>query len=190
MNKNYAFQIVSFWMVLCLSLSFYPREVKGDWNMESAENYLEHQYREWKLADGTTLWAKYDSVGKNTIILVDEDFHPIILKTWELSKEDAKFQRDMWKKYHGKVQGNWNEESAQRRKDREYREWELADGTKIFAQYKDVGKNTILLVDIEGAPVILKTSDLSKEDAVFQRKQWNKHLKEERKERAEKRKQR
>lgn len=189
MKKSFILQIFALFALFFLLFSFNP-VVKGDWDMESAEDHLEHRFREWELADGTKIWAKYMGVGKNTIILTNEDYQPVILKTRDLNKEDAKFQREMWKKHHGEPQGGWDEKSAQERIDRHYREWELADGTKVFAQYKGVGKNTILLVDLEGNPVILKIKELSKEDAAFQRKKWNQHLREMRKERAEERKQR
>ena len=189
MKMYSVFQTVAFLTLFFLSFSFNP-VVKGEWDMESAEDHLEHQYREWELADGTKIRAQYMGVEKNAIILRDENMQPIILKTWELSKEDARFQREMWKKHHGEPQGGWDEKNAQKRIDRQYREWELADGTKIFAQYKDVGKNTILLVDLDGNPIVLKTKELSKEDAAFQRQKWDQHLRDVRKERAEKRKQR
>lgn len=188
MKKIFAFQIALFLTLFFLTAPTYPQEVKGLWDEEAVQEYYNQNYREWELADGTKIWAQYVTVGKNTIILKDENFHPIILKTWELSKEDAKFQREQWKKNHGKVKAHWDEESAQEFLDGLSREWVLADGTKLWAYYKSVEENAIVLIDEDGKSIRLKTKELSKEDAAFQRKKWNQHLRDVRKEKAKERK--
>ena len=192
MKKNFILQIALFLAVVFLAISAYSQKqfrTLGPLTEEEELRYWDQAFRDWELADGTTIWAQYMGVEKNAIILKDENQQPIILKTWELSKEDAKFQREMWKKHHGEPQGGWDEKSAQDRIDGEYREWELADGTKIWASYEAVKRNEIIL-RVDGKNKTFKTRELSKKDAVFQRKKWNQHLREMRKERAEKRKQR
>ena len=72
----------------------------------------------------------------------------------------------------------------------DYREWELADGTKLWAKFDSVVKGGIVLEDHEGQLKSLKTNELSKKDAKFQIDEWKKHVREERKERAQKRKER
>ena len=71
-----------------------------------------------------------------------------------------------------------------------YREWELADGTKLWAKFDSVVKGGIVLEDHEGQLKSLKTNELSKKDAKFQVDEWKKHVREERKERTQKRKRR
>lgn len=193
MNKNYAFQIPVFLIVSFLTVSAYSQtdfETLRPLTKDEELQYWDLAYREWELADGTKIWAQYVSVGKNTIILKNEDQEPVILKTWELSKEDAKFQREQWKKSHGKVKAHWDEESAQEFLDESYREWELANGTKIDARYESVEENSILLYTIDGNYIKLKTKELSKEDIKFQKYLWQKQLRKDRQKRAEKRKQR
>ena len=70
----------------------------------------------------------------------------------------------------------------------DYREWELADGTKLWAKYNSVEKGEIVLEQYDGQLKTLKTKELSKKDAKFQISEWQKQVREERKERAQKRK--
>ncbi len=72
----------------------------------------------------------------------------------------------------------------------DYREWELADGTKLWAKYDSVVEGGIVLKEYDGQTKTLKTKELSKKDAKFQIDEWKKHVREERKERAQKRKER
>ena len=43
--------------------------------------------------------------------------------------------------YPQEVKGLWDEEAVQEYYNQNYREWELADGTKIWAHYKTVDEN-------------------------------------------------
>lgn len=209
MKKSFVFQIAPVLLALPLTVPVYSQEIEGalpeeeipqTWDLGPSDEDEDArlpswcvEYREWELEDGITIWARYVADGKNTVILEDEFFNPIILKNSQLSKEDAVLLKNIQKakkKLPGKVKAHWDEKSAQEFIDSLCRKWELADGRIIEARWVSVEENSILLYDMFGKYIEVKTKELSKKDAKFQKELWHKQVRKERKERAEKRKQR
>lgn len=212
MNQFLIFQITIFWTVVFLTISAYSQNNFETLEPLTYEQELQYwdlgpsdedegarlpswcvEYREWELEDGITIWARYVSDGKNTVILEDEFFNPIILKNSQLSKEDSILLKNIQKtkkKIPGKVKAHWDEKSAQEFIDSLCRKWELADGRIIEARWVSVEENSILLYDMFGKYIEVKTKELSKKDAKFQKELWHKQLRQDRKEKAKERKQR